>query len=137
MKKTYLNACTSSYECNDSLGLTCPLITGTCNCPNASSSIFCDCIRQPNNEYYWNGTSCYPSKSINESCIGSFMCQTITQGAICNGSCTTFTCQCPFLQYFDITLNKCQHQLSFNQTCSMNNMCRFDFGLVCISGYCR
>ena len=137
IKKSYSIPCTSSYECNSFVGLQCPNTTGNCNCPMNSSSIFCDCTRTMNNEYYWNGSSCVLAASVNQSCMASYMCQTITQGTICNTSCTPFNCQCPLFQYFNVGLNKCQNQLLFNQSCSNNNTCRSDLGLICFSGYCR
>jgi hypothetical protein len=43
IKQTYATSCSFSAQCNDSAGLTCPITCSTCNCPIASSSIFCDC----------------------------------------------------------------------------------------------
>ena len=140
MKKTYSDACSSSYECNNSANLICPLLTGTCNCPILSASIFCDCPRSISNETYWNGTACQPAASFNETCsnaTSSYMCQSLTQGTICNGSGSTYYCQCPFMQYFDIMTNKCQNQVSFNQSCFSDDMCLQVLGLSCFSTKCE
>ena len=142
MKKSYSTSCASTTECNDLVGLTCPNATGKCNCPLTSSSIFCECKRDLNNEFYWDGQSCQPSKPYNQACNNqstSYMCQTFTQGTICNNSCILFTCQCPYLQYFDVANNKCNNQLTFNQTCnsSISDMCQISFGLRCALGICR
>lgn len=135
-----MNTCEYSYECNENLGLICPLTTVICK--NASSPVFCDCQKVANNESYWNGSSCQPALSFNDSCTDAstnIMCQTLTQGTLCNGtSFGSFTCQCPYLQYFDSTSNnKCTNQLLFNQSCINSIMCRNDVGLSCIVGLCK
>ena len=140
LKKSYSTPCSSLYECNDAIGLTCPSMIGSCNCPLASTTIFCDCQRTVNNEYFWNGTACQSAASLDESCLNSstsYMCQTLTQGTICNGTAFNFTCQCPYLKYFDQLTNSCQNQLSFNNTCSINEMCLSVIGLSCISSKCE
>lgn len=130
----------NSVECDNSVGLICPSAIGTCNCPINSSSIFCECLRLNNNEFYWNGTACQPALSFNQSCSNmssSYMCQTQTQGTICNGSGSIFTCQCPFLQYFNTSAQKCQNELTYNELCSANIMCQASTGLSCLIGRCR
>lgn len=133
-------ACSSSYECNSALGLQCPLYLDTCNCPLASSYVFCDCLSIPNNEFYWNGTSCQAAESYGQSCSNasnSYMCQKQTQGTICNNSAGSFVCECAYLQYFDYITNSCRGQLSINETCIFTGMCLSIYGLSCISGLCR
>ena len=67
------------------------------------------------------------------------MCQTLTQGTICSSSGSTFTCQCPFLQYFRLSSNKCLNQVTFNVTCnaSITDMCQISYGLSCLLGRCE
>ena len=142
LKKTYTNECLSSYQCDDAAGLICPVITGTCNCPVVSTTIFCDCTRLQQNESYWNGSSCEMTKAYNQPCLNassSYMCQTLTQGTICNGTwkMENFSCQCPYLKYFDMSLSKCQDQVSYNVTCSYNERCLTVNGLACLSGICE
>lgn len=142
-KKTYTISCSTSYQCNDLLGLVCPNTTGVCNCPFLSSSIFCDCKRDFNNEYYWDGQKCQTAKQIGQPCDNAttgYMCQTITQGIVCSvSSGTTYSCQCPSLQYFDILSNKCKNQLLINQSCNStrSDMCLNVLGLSCLLGTCR
>ena len=143
LKKSYVDICSFSYECNDALGLICPSVTGKCNCPNSSTTIFCECKRDQNNEYYWDGKSCQLTKLYGEPCSNtatSYMCQTLTQGTICSvTSGTTYLCQCSGLKYFDPWLNKCINQVSINQSCnsSVSNICLSNTGLSCIQDACR
>lgn len=107
---------------------------------SATLSMCVSYMRTVNNEYYWNGSSCEPAASFNQSCSdasSSYMCQMLTQGTICNGTGTTFTCQCPNQQFFDILINKCKSQLFYNEACSNNNMCLNQLGLNCLNGSCK
>lgn len=140
MVKQYGSSCLYSYECNSALGLSCPLTINTCNCPLNSSSIFCDCTRDFNNEYYWNGISCQPAVSFNKSCSNvstSYMCQTLTQGTFCVSSGFGYKCQCSSLQYFDTTQNMCMDKMTYNETCNYNDMCLSTLGLICNAGLCE
>lgn len=143
LKKTYSVSCSNNFECNDGANLICPSTTGTCNCPISSSYLFCDCMRITNNESYWNGALCEQSVGFNGTCNdsnSSYMCQTLTQGTICNSSDASgsiYKCQCPFMQYFEVINNKCTYQLSFNQTCTSDNMCIGILELSCLTGVCK
>ncbi len=108
MKKQYTVLCGSSGECNDAIGLICPSTTGTCNCPVTSNSIFCDCKRVANSEYYWNGCSCTAVKATGSSLNTS-------------GS---FKCECPYLKYYNNITNVCTNQLTINETCSYDTQCQ-------------
>lgn len=117
-------------------------MTGKCNCPLSSSLIYCDCNRDLNNEYYWNGASCQQSISYGQQCSNSttsYMCQTLTQGTICASSGSTFSCQCPTLQYFNLFSNKCMNQVTFNGSCNatITDMCQLSYGLSCLIGTCK
>lgn len=140
MKNSYGVSCTSTEQCNSVYGLICPSASGTCNCPLNSSTVFCDCIRVPNNESFWNGSSCQPSISVNGKCLNvssSYMCQTMTQNTICIGSGSNFTCQCALMNYFDPFSNSCKNVIGFNRSCnvSIQNMCISP--LYCYSGICE
>lgn len=131
-----------TYECNNLVGLECPSTAGVCNCPSNSSTIFCDCLRTFNNEFFWNGSACQSALSFNQICTdpsSSYMCQTVTQGTICNGTNTYYTCQCPYLQYMNALTNKCTNQFGYNQSCnsSISNICQASLGLNCILGVCK
>ncbi len=65
------------------------------------------------------------------------MCQEITQGTICNNTKGFFTCECPFLMYFNTDSNACENQLRKNQKCKYTNVCQTVNGLECINGYCE
>ena len=138
-RKTYGVSCLYTNQCFTSLGLKCPTTTETCNCPLTSSTIFCDCQRSSNNEYFWNGTSCQQAFTIGTSCFNSstnYMCQTITQGTICNSTGGSFSCQCSFLNYYNTFTNKCTNQLAINKSCTYTNQCQTAYGLDCINGIC-
>lgn len=132
----------NSNECDDNLGLQCYVSSSTIGYQMQSITMFCDCKREIFNESYWNGSSCQPALKLNSSCTNtstSYMCQQLTQGTLCNDSNgnLVFTCQCPFLKYFDSTSNKCINQLSYNQSCSNNVMCQERLGLSCFNGFCK
>lgn len=140
-KKSYGISCANINECNNQFGLTCQTVGEVNSCSNPNLQ-FCDCNRTINNENYWNGSYCKQAASFNQSCnpnitIDSSTCQTLTQGTICNSTGSLFTCKCPYLKYFDMASNKCENQLSFNQSCSNSNMCEMVLGLSCISGICE
>lgn len=135
-------SCASSNECNDAFGLICPKTTGNCNCPLVSTTLFCECQRDLNKEFYWDGTICQPTKLYNETCSNSltdYMCQTISQGTVCSPSGTTYKCQCPYQQYYDPSTSKCISQLTFGQPCdsAIPDMCLGTLGLQCFQGACR
>jgi hypothetical protein len=137
---SYGTSCNSSSHCNDDAGLTCPSATGTCNCPVSSSSIFCDCQRISNSEYYWNGSSCTGAKANSQICSNSstnYMCQTLTQGTTCSNTSGAYKCECAYLKYYDNITNICTNQLSFNSTCSYDSQCQTTLGLSCNSGFCK
>jgi len=92
-----------------------------------------------NNENYWNGVSCQSTVLYGQSCTADYMCQTLTQGTICNATGSNYTCQCPYLQYFDYTINRCLNQLMFNKSCNsaISNVCQGVFGLSCVGGICE
>lgn len=133
---TYADSCCFNYQCKSILK--CNSGAGTCNCPSALSANKCDCYRAVGNEYYWNGIYCVPTVSFNQSCnnaLASYMCKTLTEGTICNGS-SSFTCVCPSLQFYYTINNTCQNQLLNNQACLLTTDCWVDLGLKCQSGKC-
>lgn len=129
--------CLLDTDCSYTQGLICNNKGSICNCPLTSRIGACDCAKFLNNEYFWNGFMCQAASFYNESCKDNFMCQTITQGTLCNRTDKISTCQCPNLQYFDSKSGRCREQVSFNQSCfsNMTNMCRI--GTVCLNGKCR
>ena len=110
--------------------------------PIDSNTVFCDCVKETQNESFWNGTACQLALSFNQTCANAstgYMCQSITQGTVCNDNNGNgvFTCQCPSQQYFNAASNKCSNQLSFNQSCNSSWMCLDIFGLDCLNGSCK
>lgn len=133
--------CFSNSNCAANKSLICNM-GSTCNCPINSIFGMCDCERVVNNEFYWNGSLCSQAIPFGGICLNAltdYVCQTLTQGTICNASNngTLYTCQCPYLEYFDTSINKCKNQLLFNQSCNYTNMCKTTFGLSCIAGICE
>lgn len=133
--------CRYDFDCSLNKSLICN--TGSmCNCPSASQVNMCDCIRMINSEFYWDGSSCKPAVAYDNICKNastSYMCQSLTQGTICNGTINNFKCQCSYLQYFDVSINKCQNQKTYNQTCNVSvvDMCQIPFWLDCVAGICQ
>ena len=88
--KNYTETCTSSIECDGSVGLVCNSGSNNnlCNCPSTSSVGMCDCVRRSSNETYWNGTKCIPAAAFGQSCITNtnYTCQTTTEKTMCNSS---------------------------------------------------
>ena len=88
--KNYTETCTSSIECDGSVGLVCNSGSNNnlCNCPSTSSVGMCDCVRRSSNETYWNGTKCIAAAPYGQSCIANtnYTCQTITEKTMCNSS---------------------------------------------------
>ncbi len=125
-------------QCDTELGLLC-------------TKSYCDCLRKPNDEYFWNGASCQQSLEYGAFCMAtncripkppgfysqpfmynetrwssSFMCQELTQGTICNNTKGYFTCECPIFKYFNIDSNACENELTKNKKCKNTNECQTD-----------
>lgn len=109
MKKSYTVPCTQTNECDDTAGLICPSTTGTCNCPVASSTIFCDCPVGYFYDYTNNtcGNELYsylqliktylklfifvaPALINSLNCTNDYQCKTSSSLTCQNG-----TCKCP------------------------------------------
>lgn len=46
----YTESCTSTSDCDTTIGLFCQTTSGACNCPNISVTGMCDCF----SEYYFS-----------------------------------------------------------------------------------
>jgi hypothetical protein len=92
-QQNYTKTCYSASECDLTQGLTCYLSGSPCNCPMNSSIDMCDCLTT---QYYdYNVTSCQTLKLYNETCYGSFMCESAL-GLFCQTSISNATnCSCP------------------------------------------
>jgi hypothetical protein len=139
LAKTYTEqTCNYDSDCNVENGLVCN--TGqSCNCPTISTTGMCDCYRNTTKEYYWNGTSCQQAVAYEVSCSSissSYVCRTLTEGTICNGSSGILTCQCPTYMYFNTTSSTCKNQTTYNTYCSSSISCRSDLNLLCQSNIC-
>ena len=95
----------------------------------------CNCVREINNEYYWNGLDCVPAHGFGESCLESNMCRELTEQTICDQK--ELICKCKQLQYFDKVKNKCENQLMEGDSCLKEDACRSDLGLKCELGICK
>jgi hypothetical protein len=139
LAKTYTEqTCNYDSDCNVENGLVCN--TGqSCNCPTTSTTGMCDCYRNTTKEYYWNGTSCQQAVAYGVSCSSissSYVCRTLTEGTICNGTSGILTCQCPTYMYFNTTSSTCKNQTTYNTYCSSSISCRSDLNLLCQSNIC-
>ena len=136
----YNQPCTSNDTCTGSLYCRPSNSRTSCNCPLNVQINSCDCSRSINNEFYFNGADCVPAKAYNETCGSaskSYMCKTMTEGTVCTATGSTFTCQCPQFQYYNINSRKCTSQLLNGIACSQVDACRGDLGLTCQSGTCK
>jgi hypothetical protein len=136
---TYTEPCDKSVNCDTTKSLICNNGSTNCSCPNKLASGQCDCVRELNNEFFWNGITCVSVYGFNETCSNystSYMCKTLTEGTICNGP-TPFKCECPLLQYYRALTSKCEDQLTNNFSCSQNDACGSDLGLSCQVGICQ
>ena len=124
----YTETCSAIDLCNPWSGLICNS-GSNCSCPIMSSVNQCDCPREANNETYWNGTHCTPARAIGSLCTDlttNYLCQTETQGTICNMSSGVFKCMCPPMKYFNGTY--CVDQGLNNVPCPIGDECRVDLG---------
>ena len=136
-----MTTCSSNSECDTSKLLICNSGTGSsCNCPTTSVLGMCDCSKINGNEMYWTGSTCTIALSYGSSCLSplsEYLCQTITQVTVCNNTSGSYKCECAYLKYFHLSINKCLNQLSYNSSCSQSNACRVDQNLICSSGICK
>lgn len=133
------NGCKDNSDCLPDTGLICNT-KSTCNCPLLSEKGMCDCPRWIGNEYYWSGNTCQAAHNYGDSCTSietNYQCQTLTQATICNDTGSGFICQCPHFQFFNKTKNTCVDQLTINESCFYDQMCKTSVGLSCITGICR
>ena len=72
--------CSADYECEPTTICNLDPVNNVCNCPTASTSSMCDCLRVAFNEYYWSGSSCVPAGSYGQSCVygQNYTCQQLT-----------------------------------------------------------
>ena len=132
---SYSQTCLATSDCVTSVSLVCNSGT-TCSCPTSLSSGKCDCVaRVTGNENFWNGSSCVPAYSYNQTCTSSstnYMCQTLTQGTNCIGG----ICKCSTSEYFNFANGKCETLLSVNAICNQIDACNSGLGLSCQNGVC-
>jgi hypothetical protein len=134
-KKAYSAPCSENIECNQFKKLECQTSAGKCNCPSTSIAGMCDCPRDFLNEYFWNGTECVETVTHGEACSGtSFMCKTVTEGTFCGVNGTSYSCQCPYWQYFNGF--KCMDKSTNDENCTSNIVCKEYLGLSCSFNKC-
>ena len=137
--KNYTDACNSDLECHPANSLKCKSASDTvCNCPTASITGYCDCVREINNESYWDITKCVPALAKSATCAGasySYTCKRLSENTVCNSSTGSFKCECQVLKYFNSTY--CVDQVLVNVACPLAIECRADLGLICQSGTCK
>ena len=56
--------------------------------PSSLGNGQCDCVRQNNNEWYWNGTKCVAAAAYGQPCIANtnYTCEIKTEKTMCNSS---------------------------------------------------
>ena len=125
--KTYYTSCTSSLECDSSVGLFCQNTTSSqaSNCPAISIKNKCDC---QNNQYYDPIYSkCLPKKSFNRPCLSSCECDNFNRGL----ECYSGLCMCPKSKYFNSDNCVASNTGYYNSICSTNLECNSKLGLIC------
>lgn len=87
-KLTYgSSGCMGNAYCNEYEKLFCRFDNNSCFLTNLGS--VCDCIKEPGNEYYWDGTRCLEAKLFGGSCNGDCECKTLSQFTTCfDGFCS-------------------------------------------------
>ena len=83
--------CLNDNDCNPEQNLICqPQTIKNCTCPLLSFPLICDCMRENNNENYWNGQECKQAHTFGKNCSENYHCQTITQKTVCSNN----ICKC-------------------------------------------
>jgi hypothetical protein len=129
--KNYYSSCSTSLECDSTLGLYCTTNTLSSygHCPTLSISNRCDCLTG----YYYDFTlgSCNKVKSYYRPCTTDCECDS-TKGLQCfNDYCT-----CPAYSWFNLVTLSCSSPNVYNTLCSKHYECRSDLGLSCINSTC-
>jgi hypothetical protein len=106
----YTESCYATSDCRTNLSLICNNIK-YCSCPIKLSNNKCDCVREYNSEYYWNGTSCTSAASYGHLCQTGkdYSCKTLTEKTYCNSS---GICDCSEEKFLNGT--KCQNKCGIN-----------------------
>jgi hypothetical protein len=130
--KNYYSSCSTSLECDITLGLYCATNTLSSfgNCPTISISNRCDCL----NGYYFDFTlsSCNKVKSYYRPCTTDCECDP-TKGLQCfNDYCT-----CPAYSWFNLATLSCSSPNAYYTNCSKHYECRSDLGLSCVNSTCN
>ena len=78
--------CMGNAYCNEYEKLFCRFNNNSCLLTNSGS--VCDCIKEPGNEYYWDGARCLEAKLFGGQCNDNCECETLTQFTTCvDGFC--------------------------------------------------
>ena len=83
-QRTYSVACQYSFQCNQTVNLTCPTVSTGCNCPTSSTVGICDCQLGT----FWDGQRCVDVHVFNGTCPGQYACKA-------NLVCYLGHCICP------------------------------------------
>lgn len=132
--------CTDDDDCNKDENLFCRLNEE--NCYKTIKGFFCDCMREKDNEYYWNGQECVKARSYGGLCSNNCECQTLTQLTFCNNS----HCQCSSDLEGDFLDNECKscyaNEFYFDSNCyyvsdASNMLKNSEAGTYCKNGQGR
>jgi hypothetical protein len=117
----YNEVCDSLIECDSIKSLKC-------------YSGKCECLKEYNNEYFWDTSMCVPAIEYNQPCLdssSSFMCKTLTEDTACLLVAKKLICTCKPLQFYSKSSKKCETKKLEGIECQTNDECRDDVGLVC------
>lgn len=95
-KRSHGVTCRFDFQCNTTVGLSCPSVSTGCLCPPPSNPFMCDC--QLGN--FWDGQRCVPLHSFNGTCPDQYACGS-------NLVCFLGHCICPGNMIWDTSNSNC------------------------------
>ncbi|RNA16782.1 hypothetical protein BpHYR1_023300 [Brachionus plicatilis] len=122
-KLTYQKSiCTADSDCNNSENLVCQLEN-----PDSQFYRTCGCIKEENNENYWDRSKCVQSKTYRSDCLSNDHCKILTENTFC--SVHLNKCECPNLHYWNGY--KCMPKKTYLDTCLDSYECKESQLLFC------
>lgn len=131
------SGCAANTDCMSSLICNLNAAQNPCNCPTASVSGACDCVRTSGNEQFWNGTQCVSAYAYTSTqCNTTYQCRTLTE----NTQCLTNQCKCYSVISNENFFNgsRCVPSIAYGLPCpALPNSCQtLTQGTQCIGGIC-
>ncbi|CAF1274835.1 unnamed protein product [Rotaria sordida] len=127
---TYNQSCTTSNQCDSSVGLIC---ASTCTCNNSKVWNISTCVC-PAGTFLNSSNLCQTAYTVNQSCtIGSNQCDS-TKDLVCNNS----RCQCDYsTKYWNINFQACKQRLNYSDMCVSDSDCLPTLICPTVPGVCN